>query len=291
MSVIHIENLTKDYGNNKGIFDIDLTIEKGEIFGFLGPNGAGKTTTIRTLMGFITPDKGECSIDGLDCFEYSKEIKKNLGYLPGETSFPDNMRAKEYIDFIADLKELKNRDYIDELSGYFDFIPDGYINKMSKGMKQKLAIICCFMADPDIIILDEPTSGLDPLMQKKFIEFILEKKKQGKTIFMSSHIFDEVERTCDRTAILKHGKIVDVANMLKLKQLRSDTYNVTFSTADDVALFTNEIYDIELVGKNTLRIKGISDINTLIKTLCSYNVEAIETEKQSLEDFFLKHYN
>ena len=216
MSVIEISNITKDYGNKKGVFDASFSVEKGEVLGFLGPNGAGKTTTIRQLMGFIHPDSGTVTINGMDCFKDAAKIQKTLGYLPGEISFMDDMSGNEFIRFIGKMKGMTDFTYAKELMDFFELDPKGYIKKMSKGMKQKIGIICAFMNKPEILILDEPTSGLDPLMQNKFIELILREKKRQATILMSSHLFEEVEKTCDRTVIIKAGHIMAVENMDKI---------------------------------------------------------------------------
>lgn len=167
MKVIDIQGITKDYGRNKGVFDVSFSVNKGEVLGFLGPNGAGKTTTIRQLMGFIKPDKGTVTIQGKDCFSKSNIIQKSLGYLPGEIAFMDDMSGIEFIKFIANMKKMKDFSRAEELMKFFELDAGGRIQKMSKGMKQKIGIVCAFMQDPDILILDEPTSGLDPLMQNK----------------------------------------------------------------------------------------------------------------------------
>ncbi|WP_235601380.1 ABC transporter ATP-binding protein [Tissierella sp. P1] len=203
MSVITVSNLTKDYGKNRGIFDLSFEIHKGEVFGYLGPNGAGKTTTIRHLLGFLNADKGECHIGQLNCRTDAEQIQRDLGYLPGEIAFFDDMSGIGYLKFIANMRGMKNFEKMNELISYFELDPSGRIKKMSKGMKQKIGIVSAFMHDPSTLILDEPTSGLDPLMQNKFIELILNEKSKGKTILMSSHSFEEVERTCDRIGIIK----------------------------------------------------------------------------------------
>ena len=182
MGVISIQNLTRDYGLGKGIFDVSFEVERGEIFGFLGPNGAGKTTTIRHLMGFIRPRSGECRINEMDCWKKHDEIQKRLGYIPGEISFFEDMSGREFLKFAADYRKLDRDNRMQEMLDRFELDPKGKIKKMSKGMKQKLGIAAAFMHDPDILILDEPTSGLDPLMQNRFIELIAEEKKRGKTV-------------------------------------------------------------------------------------------------------------
>ncbi len=204
--MINVDNLTKSYGINKGVFNLSFTVNDGEVFGFLGPNGAGKTTTIRHLLGFIRPDEGKTSICEKDTYLHAAELQKTLGYIPGETAFIDHMKGIDFLHFIAKMRGLDDLQKMHELIIYFELDPSGFIQKMSKGMKQKLAIVCAFMHNPKILILDEPTSGLDPLMQSKFIELIKKEKHQGKTILMSSHNFDEIERTCDRALIIKHGQ-------------------------------------------------------------------------------------
>ncbi|MEG2018058.1 MAG: ABC transporter ATP-binding protein, partial [Clostridium sp.] len=229
-NIIEVKNVTKDYGQGKGIFDVNIQVKKGEVFGFLGPNGAGKTTTIRNLLGFITPTKGQCFVSGMDCYKEAAKIQENLGYLPGEITFLDDLSGKQMLDFIAAMKGIKDKTRMKELMEIFELDPRGKIKKMSKGMKQKIGIICAFMGNPDIIILDEPTSGLDPLMQNRFVDLVLEEKKKGKTIFMSSHIFEEVERTCDRTAIIKGGRIVAIEDMESLKAKKRKSYILEFES-------------------------------------------------------------
>ena len=188
MNMIHVQHLTRDYGLGKGIFDVSIQVEQGEVFGFLGPNGAGKTTTIRHLMGFIRPVTGSCQIGGLDCWAKRDEIQKRLGYIPGEISFFDDMTGRDFLKFMSDYRRIGKDSRMQELLERFEFDPRGRIKKMSKGMKQKLGIISAFMHDPEILILDEPTSGLDPVMQNRFIALLAEEKKKGRTILLSSHI-------------------------------------------------------------------------------------------------------
>lgn len=207
MAVIEIENLTKDYGNKKGIFDVSFSVKEGEVVGFLGSNGAGKTTTIRHLMGFISPQKGRAQILNMDCFRNASCVQMKVGYLPGEIAFMDNMSGKEFIEFMAKMKKMKDLTYARELTEYLEIDTQVKIKKMSKGMKQKIGLIIAFMQNVPILILDEPTTGLDPIMQNKFVELIKREKDAGKTILMSSHIFEEVENTCDRVVMIKDGKL------------------------------------------------------------------------------------
>lgn len=264
MNVIEIKKLTKDYGHNKGVFDLNLSVKKGEVFGFLEPNGAGKTTTIRHLMSFIHPDRGQCFIDGLDCSKQADIIQKNLGYLPGEIAFMDDMKGLEFIKFIAQMKSIKDFSLAEALIKRFDLDPNGKIKKMSKGMKQKIGIVCAFMNNPDILILDGPTSGLDPLMQNEFLELILSEKEKGKTIFMSSHNFEEIERACDRTAIIKEGRLVAVEDMKILSQTKSKLYMITFLSEEIALNFAKEDFDVKKIRGNKVTVSVKGNIKSLI---------------------------
>lgn len=232
MSILQIDHLTHSYGNGKGIFDVSFKVGEGEVFGFLGPNGAGKTTTIRHLMGFIRPKQGYCRINGKDCWKARAEIQQHLGYIPGEINFFDDMSGQEFLRFIARYRQIPAENRQKELLERFALNPKGKIKKMSKGMKQKLGIVAAFMHDPQILILDEPTSGLDPLMQNLFIQLIAEEKTRGKTILLSSHIFEEVERTCDRIGMIRQGRMVaiDSIDILRSRHLR--TYTVQLDTPE-----------------------------------------------------------
>lgn len=227
MEMIGVNNLTRDYGSGKGVFHVSFSIAQGEVFGFLGPNGAGKTTTIRHLMGFLRPEGGSCSINGLDCWKNAPEIQKNLGYIPGEIAFFPEMTGLQYLDFLRSYRGLSHTSRMKELMERFEVDARGKIRKMSKGMKQKIAIVAAFMHDPQVLILDEPTSGLDPLMQNRFTQLIQEERERGKTIFMSSHIFEEVEKTCHRICMIKDGKIAALDDPQTLSALHSRSYTVT----------------------------------------------------------------
>lgn len=290
-SVIAIENLTRDYGNGKGVFHVNIEVRKGEVFGFLGPNGAGKTTTIRHLIGFIKAKEGSCKINGMDCFHKAPVIQASLGYLAGEISFLDDMKGMKLIDFIASMKKVTDRTRIEELMEMFELDPRGRIKKMSKGMKQKIGIICAFMNNPDVIILDEPTSGLDPLMQNRFIQLVLEEKKKGKTIFMSSHIFEEIEKTCDRTAIIRAGEIIAIEDMESLKKKKQKKYIVTFQDETEANRYAeNENVEVLDRGEKEVTLKVASDVRGFLSILSKYQISDMDIERQSLEDIFLHYY-
>ena len=292
MSVIKVDNITKDYGSGRGVFDLSFEVNKGEIFGMLGPNGAGKTTTIRQLMGFINSDKGNAQILDMNCFDKRENIQSQLGYLPGEIAFMDEMKGDDFINFIADMKSIKNKNRIKELIDIFELDANRKINKMSKGTKQKIGIVCAFMNEPEVAILDEPTSGLDPLMQKKFIDLILEEKKKGTTIFMSSHIFEEIEKTCDRTAILKDGRLIAIEDMEELKSKKNKNFEVIFKTEKDAENFQNKISFKSELNNNIVKILiANNEVNSFIKELSNYDILDINSSSQTLEELFLHFYN
>lgn len=289
MNVIDIRNLTKDYGNHKGIFDVSFSIKKGEIVGFIGSNGAGKTTTIRHLMGFIHPQQGTAHIMNIDCFKQADKIQKQIGYLPGEIAFMDQMNGYEFIRFMAKMKNIKDLHYAEELISYLELDPSVKIKKMSKGMKQKIGLIIAFMQNAPILILDEPTSGLDPLMQNKFVDLIRKEKEAGKTILMSSHIFEEIEHTCNRVIVIKDGMIIADENMNKIKTERNKHYEITFRNQKDAILFQNK-YSDSTRNENTIKYISKGDVNGLIQELSKYDIVDINARYQTLEEVFMRYY-
>ena len=290
MEIIKVNNLTKDYGNKKGIFNVSISVKKGEVFGFLGPNGAGKTTTIRNLMGFIKPDSGTCSILNMDCFKEAEKIKEKLGYLAGEIAFFDDLTGIQLLNFLADMKGIKDKSRMNELIERFELDPKGKVKKMSKGMKQKIGIVSAFMSNPEVLILDEPTSGLDPLMQNRFVDLILEEKKKGKTILMSSHIFEEIEKTCDRTAIIREGKIVAVEDMDSLSKKKSKIYVVSLSDKNEVEKIKKDKFNIKNIDglKVSIAVKG--NINEFLVNISKYKISDMDIKTESLEEIFLHYY-
>ena len=242
--IIEVEHLTRDYGGGKGVFDVSFQVAAGEVFGFLGPNGAGKTTTIRHLMGFLKAKEGGCRINGLDCFRDREKVQQMLGYLPGEISFFDDMTGVEFLDFVSGYRKDKGESRRKELMDMFDLNPHGKIKKMSKGMKQKVGIVAAFMHDPQILILDEPTSGLDPLMQNRFIELVEAEREKGKTILMSSHMFEEVERTCHRIGIIRAGKLVAMDQVESLREQYMTPYTVTLESEEMAKAFAKDFQGV-----------------------------------------------
>ena len=288
--VIEIKDLTKDYGDNRGVFDINLDIYKGEMLGFVGSNGAGKTTTIRNIMGFLKPDKGKITIYGMDSWTDSEKTKKYIGYVPGEIAFPDLKTGTEFIKSQAEFLGLKDMTYANYLIEKLQLDPSANLKRMSKGMKQKTAIVVALMANPDIIILDEPTTGLDPLMRMSFLDIISKEKEKGKTILISSHLYEELEHTCDRVALINQGRIVDVAVMHEIHNRPLSDYKIEFSKKQDYEDFKKLGYKIIRDQKQYNQVTvsvDKKDINKLFKDLTMFDVKFMAEVKYTLE----KHFN
>ena len=292
MNSIEIEHLTKDYGNGKGVFDVSLAIKQGEVYGYLGPNGAGKSTTMRHLMGFSKPQSGTVNILGLECLSNQKEIQGRLGYLPGEIAFQEDMTGIAYLKLIAKMRHMKDFSYGEKLIDFFELDPSGGIKRMSKGMKQKIGIVAAFMHDPQILLLDEPTSGLDPLMQNRFVELIEKEKKRGKTILLSSHIFEEVEKTCDRIGMIRKGKLVKEFTVDELRHSQLKTYKIEFAVSSDMEKMKEVYPDAVFKEDRRQMIVSINDgqINALIRQLAKCDVHFLKEEKHTLEEYFMQFY-
>ncbi len=293
MSLIKINKMTKDFGDGRGIFDISLSIEKGEAYGFVGVNGAGKSTTIRHLMGFLRPESGNATINSLDCWKQSAEIKKMVGYIPGEIAFPNAPTGTEFLRRQAELLGLRDMSYADYIIDKLQLDPTANLKRMSKGMKQKTAIVAAFMADPEILILDEPTTGLDPLMRVEFIDILNAEKKKGKTIFMSSHMFEEVEDTCDKVAMIKDGKIIDVKSTAEIKHNQDKVYKIEFHSHEDYQRFLSESFELGEQRENQNQVfvnVNDRDINAFTKALKGYDLKFIRETKYTLEDYFQSLY-
>ncbi|SCJ89493.1 Uncharacterized ABC transporter ATP-binding protein YbhF [uncultured Eubacterium sp.] len=292
MNIIEIEHLTKDYGNGKGVFDVSLAIKQGEVYGYLGPNGAGKSTTMRHLMGFSKPQSGTASILGLECWNNQKKIQSQLGYLPGEIAFQEDMTGIAYLKLIAKMRHMKDFSYGEKLINFFELDPSGGIKRMSKGMKQKIGIIAAFLHDPQILLLDEPTSGLDPLMQNRFVELIEKEKKRGKTILLSSHIFEEVEKTCDRIGMIRSGKLVKEFTIDELRHSQLKTYKIEFAVSADLEKMKAIYPDAVFKDGRKQMIVSINDgqVNELIRQLAKCDVHFLKEEKHTLEEYFMQLY-
>lgn len=293
MAIIEVNQLTKDYGHGRGIFDVTFSVDKGECFGFLGPNGAGKTTTIRHLMGFSNPQSGSATILGKNCWQNAAFLQENVGYLPGEIALPNGITGTEFLEMMKEMRGIKNDEYCQMLLKRFELDPNIETKQMSLGVKRKLAVVTAFMHDPDILILDEPTSGLDPIMQEVFIDFIVSEKKRGKTIFLSSHIFHEIDATCDRIAIIKEGRIVSEFESDTLKNAATKTYRITFKDKESYRKFTALPYQFasQNEAKNRARVNVTDEqINQLVSDIAPLNVDDFHEIPFTLEDYFMKFY-
>jgi ABC-2 type transport system ATP-binding protein len=242
-------------------------------------------------MGFLHPDSGSCSINGLDCWDESKDIQKTLGYIPGEIAFFDRMTGSEFIDLLCDMRKTKNKSRVAELLELFQLDPSERIRKMSKGTKQKLAIIAACMHDPPVMVFDEPSAGLDPLMQDVFVKLVLREKKRGKTIFISSHNFDEINRTCDRAGIIREGILVDVQDVHALQEKQCRHFVITLSSEDDVKKLKNSSLNIVKSENHRLEIVVQGNPDQFIKTISRVSVEDIELQSMVLEQVFMQYYS
>lgn len=292
MEVVNVSHLIKDYGNGRGVFDVSIKVNQGEVYGYLGPNGAGKSTTMRHLMGFSKAQSGKAEIFGLDCWTKQKKIQKRVGYLPGEIAFPEDMTGLNYLKLLAKMRKMDDFSYAEELIKYFEINPDMGIKRMSKGMKQKIGIIAAFMHKPDLFLLDEPTSGLDPLMQNRFIELVEQVKREKKTVILSSHIFEEVEKTCDRVGMIRNGKLIKEFSIDEFNQSQVKTYKIEFLNKESFEAIKTVYPQAEFKeDKNQIKVSiKDSEINDLIRKIAKCEIRYLKEEKHTLEEYFMKFY-
>lgn len=293
-TVIKIEHLTKNFGDGKGVFDISLDIKRGEMVGFVGTNGSGKSTTIRCVIGFIKPNKGASYVLGKESWHYSSSFIKNVGYVPGEIAFPDLRTGTQFLKNQAEFLNLKDFTYANKLIKVLLLDPRANLKRMSKGMKQKTALVAALMHEPEILILDEPTTGLDPLMRINFMNIVKEEHKKGKTILMSSQSFDELEESCDRVVFLFNGKILSIATMKEIKNRNEQELKIEFLNKEDYENFKKLGYKIvrdqSKYNQVTVSIKK-GDINTLLENLKPFKLKFISEVKYTLENHFKKIAN
>ena len=288
--IISVKNLTKDYGKGRGIFDISFDVPKGCVFGYCGTNGSGKTTTLRHIMGFIKPEKGSVTVKGLDSWKDADEIKKYIGYVPGEIAFPQVETGSEFLKIQAESIGLKDMSRAELIINALQLDPTANLKRMSKGMKQKTALVAAFMHSPEIIILDEPTTGLDPLMRDVFVNIIKAEKARGATIIMSNHMFDELEETCDYVGFIKDGHLIDVVDMHKLRNLPYRDYVITFENKKDYEEI--DIKHMEILERDddelslTVRVK-LSEINQAVTEFRNRDIKSLTEKKHTLEEYFI----
>lgn len=288
--VIVLDELTKSYGKHRGIENISFSVAQGEIFGFIGPNGAGKSTTIRTLMGLLKPDDGKASIFGLDCGQYAAEIAKNVGYLPSENCYYNNLKVREMLQYTADLYGVDGRSRMEELAGRLNLDLSRRIGDLSLGNKKKVGIVSALLPAPKLLIMDEPTNGLDPLVQQTFNQILQEENEHGTTIFLSSHVLSEVQKLCDRVAILREGKLIGLQSM---KELRENGYKrISVSTKEAIArdfFALPGVVDLKQEHRSASFIFN-GNAMTIMNKLCQLELEDILIEEPSLEEIFLHYY-
>ncbi len=291
-NVIRTEGLTKLYGKQRGILDINLDIRLGEVFGYLGPNGAGKTTTIRMLLHFIFPTRGRAAIFGLNIARWHLDIRRRIGYLPGELEVYDNLTGADLLEFLSHLRGGVDWSYVHELAERFDYDLSQRIRTLSHGNRQKVGLIQAFMNKPELLVLDEPTIGLDPLMQQEFYRLISEAKADGRTVFLSSHIMPEVERVCDRVGIIREGRLIAVEDIDVLKERAIRRLEIHFAAPVSPEQFGNleGVRDVQVEG-NMLTCTIAGEIDTLMKAAAQHHVLNVISHEPSMEEIFLAYYN
>jgi beta-exotoxin I transport system ATP-binding protein len=290
-AVLETASLTKRYGVARGIEDVSMTVRAGEVFGFLGPNGAGKTTTIRTVLDFLHPTSGSARIFGLDSRRDSLAIRARVGNLPGDFAYDPRMTGRELVDHFAALRGTQGHGRADELADRFEADLDRPLGKLSRGNRQKIGLVQALFHDPELLILDEPTGGLDPLMQEAFLELVLDERDRGRTVFLSSHELDEVERVCDRVGIIREGRLIAVE---EVAEARGRSYrHVTIEFAGDVGpgefARLDGVTDLQRDGR-TITLKAAGGLDAVVKAAARHEILDMEVTRPSLEEVFLTYY-
>lgn len=292
-TIIQTNGLTKSYGKSRGIIAVTFDIQEGEVFGFLGPNGAGKTTTMRVLMGLLHANSGSATIGGLDCWQQSTEVKKLIGYLPGEFTFDPGLRGAQILEYLGNLRGGVDQAYLRALIERLGFDPSKRFREYSHGNKQKVGLVQAFMHKPRVLILDEPTSGLDPLNQQEFYKMVAEVRAEGRTVFLSSHILPEVEHTCNRIAIIREGRLVTIDSVSSLKALRQHDVEISFPSPASVEWFREAegVLKVEPgADEHILELQVQGSLTQVIRIAGERNATAIATHEPTLEEVFLRFY-
>jgi ABC-2 type transport system ATP-binding protein len=289
MSVIEVNKLTKYYGKARGIEDVSFQVDEGEIFGFIGPNGAGKSTTIRLFLSLIYPSSGSAAIFGKDCNEYGPELRQDIGYLPSEVFYYERMKVIDLLKYSASFYEKDCTQRLHELAEIMELDLKRRIDDLSYGNKKKVGIVQGLLHQPKLLLLDEPTSGLDPLMQRKFFQLIREENQRGVTIFFSSHILGEVQRMCNRVAIIKEGSIINIQD---IKTLQRDNYKKIRVAAEDLDEVQFEIDGVSNLQKNNGAVRFFykGNINQIMRKISEIEVSDVTIEEPTLEEIFMHYY-
>jgi ABC-2 type transport system ATP-binding protein len=289
--VIAVEHLTKSYGKQRGVIELDFAVTPGEVFGYLGPNGAGKTTTIRTLLDFIRPTGGRATLFGLDSHRDSIDIHRRTGYLPGEFTLYGRLTGAELLRYFGALRGGVEWSYVEELAERFDCDLSMRIHSLSHGNRQKVALLQAFMHRPELLVLDEPTQGLDPLVQQEFNRLIEEVRTDGRTVFLSSHVMPEVDRLCDRVAIIREGRLVAVEDIGDMKAHTMRTLDIHFASPVEAETFAGLPGVKEVLAQgDVLHITVAGPLDDVVKTAARFEVVDLESHEPSLEEIFLTFY-
>jgi ABC-2 type transport system ATP-binding protein len=289
--IIETQALTFYYGKQRGIKNVNLTVEKGEAFGFLGPNGAGKTTTQRLLLDVIRPTSGRATIFGMDCRKQGVDLRRRVGYLPGELALYKDMKAEQFFRMYEYLRGAKDsKGYWRELAGRLDLDISRKIGNFSRGNKQKVGVVSAFMNRPDLLILDEPTSGLDPLVQQTVMDMVREVKADGRTVFFSSHILSEVQAVCDRVGIIREGQLVATQKVEELFAARLNRLTLIFSELPPGGTFDMEGVTVLDETTQSIILEVRENLPKVLAAAAQYNIQDIETHNVSLEEIFLDYY-
>ncbi|MBI3751142.1 MAG: ABC transporter ATP-binding protein [Chloroflexi bacterium] len=289
--IIQTEKLTKSYGPQRGIIEVDLEVRPGEVFGFLGPNGAGKTTTIRTLLDLIRPTSGRARVFGIESTADPVAIHKRVGYIPGEFTLYDRLTGGQTLDYFANLRGGVDKAYQGQLIERFDIDPKRRFKEYSKGNKQKIGLVIALQHKPELLVLDEPTSGLDPLVQQSFYQLVREARLEGRTVFLSSHILSEVERTADRVGIIRDGRMVKVDSVEGLRDLAHHQVELRFAGVVPLAAFDTLPGVTDVVGDDhTLRMRVSGAIAPVVRAAAQYELLDFVSREPTLEETFLAQY-
>lgn len=289
--IINVEHLTKDFGDNKGVFDLSFQIKKGEMVGIIGTNGSGKSTTIRSILGFIKPTSGHCYVLGLESWKHSSDFIRQIGYVPGEIAFPDLLYGTDFLKGQAEILKVKDYSNANKLIEVLKLDPSANLKRMSKGMKQKTALVAALIHDPDILILDEPTTGLDPLMRINFLNILKEEHLKGKTIFMSSQSFEELEDNCDRVIFLLDGHLIGGVDIKDIKTPKKQEFKIEFTNKADYEKFKKLYYQIVRDQPQYNQVTILVDrgkVDQLLTDLTTYKLKFITEIKYTLEKHFKK---
>lgn len=290
MNVLKVNNLTKRFGKFTALDGVNLEVNKGEIVGFIGPNGAGKSTTIRVLLGILKATSGESTMFGMDAWQDAVEIHKRIAYVPGDVNLWPNLTGGEVIDLLVKLRGANHKSRREELIKKFNLDPSKKCGTYSKGNRQKVALIAAFSSNADLYILDEPTSGLDPLMERVFQECVLEAKREGKSVLLSSHILSEVERLCDKVAIIREGRIIETGSLQELRHLTGTILHVETKRRIPSIEEVKGVYDVEENDKTYSFHVETKELDSVMQYISQFGILKLESAPPTLEDLFMRHY-